>query len=304
MIELTKETLDRLYKKQKAMLSSGWIITIAVIFISQIVRMALYDVFTDRNVLNMIILFIDILPFIYIWYTTKKLIPSGHGKLLRKAFKVMQYDFMSESTVEMLYRFIGQASKYPEKIRLTGLLVTTYSLRGQYNEALNLLYAVDRSGFDKYPDVGMLFYSDIISIYCDLEDYDSALRAYADGERFIDAAAAKNYSCCVAAFTAMIDVEKARGNYRKALDLQLMHNEYQNLFNSSTGASQQGTPLSRLLNGATFASTAELFYLCGDIDNAAKYLDIGGPMLSASPSETERANKLSAKIREALGHRA
>ena len=302
MINLTKETLDRLYKKQKTMFSMGWIITIAVIILSEIGRIALRDVF-DKSTLNTIILIIDIMPFIYIGYTMKKLIPAGHGRLLRKVFKGLQYDFMSDNTVDMLYRSIGQAAKYPEKVRLTGLLVTTYVLRGQYNEALNLLYSVDRSGFDKYPDVGMLFYADIISIYCELEDYDSALRAYADGEKFIDDAAERNYTCCTTAFSVMICVENARGNYRKALDLRLILNEYQNLFNSTTGASQQGTPLNQIIRGLTFAETAELFYLCGDISNAAKYLDIGGPMLSASPAETENANKLSAKIREAMAQK-
>ncbi|MBQ5334193.1 MAG: hypothetical protein J6K92_13185, partial [Oscillospiraceae bacterium] len=135
MINLTKETLDRLYKKQKTMLSMGWIITIAVIVISEIARNMLYDVFPNKVALNSIILLIDIMPFIYIWYTIKKLIPAGHGKLLRKAIKVMQYDFISDNTVDMLYRLIGQAAKYTERVRLTGLLVTTYILRGQYNEA-------------------------------------------------------------------------------------------------------------------------------------------------------------------------
>ncbi|MGN0638623.1 MAG: hypothetical protein ACI4J0_09660 [Huintestinicola sp.] len=303
MINLTKETLDRLYKKQKTLISSWWIASISSIVICNIFLWIFSYKIPDRSVRNIIICIVTLIPVIYILCTMRTLIPAGHGRILRRVFKVLQYDFMSDSTVDMLYRSIGEAAKYPEKVRLTGLLVTTYILRGQYNEALNLLYSVDRSGFDKYPDVGMLFYTDIIAIYCELEDFDSALRAYADGEEFIDAAAERNYSCCTAAFSAMISVEKARGNYRKALDLRLILNEYQNLFNSSTGASQQGTPLSRIIRGATFAETAELFYLCGDLDNAAKYLDIGGPMLSASPAETEIANKLSAKIREAMAKR-
>lgn len=101
----------------------------------------------------------------------------------------------------------------------------------------------------------------------------------------------------------MINVEKARGNYRKALDLRLIKNEYENLFNSSTGASVQGTPLSRFLKGCVFVNSAELFYLCGDLDNAAKYLDIGGPMLSASVFYTNKANELSEKVRAAFAQR-
>ena len=59
MINLTKETLDRLYKKQKTMFSMGWIITIAVIFLSEIGRIALRDVF-DKSTLNTIILILGI----------------------------------------------------------------------------------------------------------------------------------------------------------------------------------------------------------------------------------------------------
>lgn len=303
MINLTKEALDRLYKKQKTMLSAGWIIIIAVFILSEAARQALDDVIADRVLLNMIILIIDILPFLYIGYTMKKLIPSGNSRLAKKAYRVLQQDFMSESSVEMLYRFIGQAGKYPEKVRLTLFLADIQAIRGNINEALQFLYSVDRSGFEQYPDIGMLFYTEIIEIYSQLEDYDSVLRAYADGESFIDRAAEKNYTCCITAFGAMINVEKARGNYRKALDLRLIKNEYENLFNSSTGASQQGTPLNRLLKGTVFMETAELFYLCGDLESAGKYLDIGGPMLSASPYQTKIANKLSAKIREAMAQR-
>ena len=302
MINLTKETLDRLYKKQKVMFSMGWIITIAVIFLSELGRIALRDVF-DKSTLNTIILIIDILPFIYIGYAWKKLIPAGNGKPVKKAFRVLQQDFTSESTVSMLYGSVGQAAKYPDKVRLTLLLANTQAIGGNVNEALQLLYSVDRSGFEKYPDVGMSFYGEIIETYSHVGDYDSVLRAYADGERFIEMAAERNYNCCTSAFSIMINVEKARGNYRKALDLRLIKNEYENLFNSTTGASQQGTPLSRFLKGAVFMETAELFYLCGDISNAAKYLDIGGPMLAASPAETENANKLSAKIREAMAQK-
>lgn len=305
MTDLTKETLDKLYKKQKRMFSACWIITIAVIFISDIARAALFDVFPDsKKLLNAIILIIDIMPFIYIGYAWKTLIPAGNGKIVKKAFKVLQKDFTSDSTVDMLYRSVGQAVKYPERVRLTLLIANTQSIRGNINEALQLLYSVDRSGFDKYPDVGMSFYGEIIETYSHVGDNDSVLRAFEDGKRFIETAAEKNYNCCTSAFAIMINVEKARGNYRKALDMRLIKNEYDNLFNSSEGASQQGTSLNRFLKGGVFMETAELFYLCGDIDNAAKYLDIGGPMLSASPAETERANKLSEKIREAMAQRA
>lgn len=299
MINLTKETLDKVYKKQKNMLSSWWIAGIVIFLLYYI----FLRIIPDRSLRYIILITLYALLIIYMRCTFKKLVMSGFSRLAKKAYKVVQQDFMSEGSVEMLYSYIGQAKKYPERVRLTLLLADIQTIRGNINEALQIIYSVDRSGFEKYPDLGMSFYSEIIEIYTHLEDYDSVLRAHSDGESFIDRAAEINYTCCITAFGAMINVEKARGNYRKALDLRLIQNEYQNLFNSSTGASQQGTPLDRFLKGAVFMETAELFYLCGDLENAAKYLDIGGPMLSASPHQTKIANKLSAQIREAMAQR-
>lgn len=302
-MNLTKETLDRLYKKQKTMLSAGWIVTIAVIVISEMIRITVSGTDMDTPALDLIILAIDILPFIYIGYTMKTIIPAGNMGNVRKAFKLLKNDFASDNAENTLYRFLGQTSKYPEKIRLTLLLADTLTIRGKVNEALQLLYSADRSGFEKYPDIGMSFYGEIIDIYSAIGDNDSVLRAYEDGKSFTERVGEKNYNCCITAFEIMINVEKARGNYRKALDLRLIKNEYENLFNSTTGASVQGAPLSIFLKGCIFMDSAELFYLCGDLENAAKYLDIGGPMLSASVFYTNKANELSEKVRAAFSQR-
>lgn len=150
-MDLTKETLDRLYKKQKTMLSAGWIITIAVIALTEVLRLLFKDIVTNRAAFNFIMLIIDILPIIYIVIMTKKLIPSGQSRRLRKVFKVMQQDPISDNTVNMLYRAIGEASKYPEKLRLTGLLVSVYSLRGQYREALIFFLPLTEAALKNIP---------------------------------------------------------------------------------------------------------------------------------------------------------
>ncbi len=302
-MNLTKETLDRLYKKQKTMMSVGWIVTIAVMVINEMIMISVRGTASDTPTLVLIILLTDIIPFVYIGYTLKVTIPAGNMGNVRKAFKLLRNDFASDNAENTLYRYLGQTSKYPEKIRLTLLLADTLTIRGKANEALQLLYSADRSGFEKYPDIGMSFYGEIIDIYSMIGDNDSILRAYEDGREFVEKAWEKNYNCCVTAFEIMIRVEKARGNYRRALDLRLIKNEYDNLFNSTTGASVQGTPLSIFLKGCIFMDSAELFYLCGDLENAAKYLDIGGPMLSASVSYTNKANELSEKIRAAFAQR-
>jgi len=303
MPNLNEEMLEKLYNSQKKRLALNWIITIAVIVLTSFIRLLFSDVFENSSSLILIHLLISIIPFIFIFYTYKKIIPAGNGGLVRKAYKVLQQDYSSEASVEMLYRFIGQSSKYPEKVRLTLLLADIQTLRGNINEALQLLYSVDRSGFDKYPDLGMSFYAEIISVYNNIDDSESVIRAYADSEIFMERAALNNYSCCITAFGAMTCVEKARGNYKRALELRLIRNKFENQFNSSIGASQQGTPLSRLISGSVFCETAELYYLCGDLDSAAKYLDIGGPMVSGCKFALEEANKLSEKLRTELNKR-
>lgn len=76
-----------------------------------------------------------------------------------------------------------------------------------------------------------------------------------------------------------------------------MKNEFENKVNTfiKSEAVNSTKPLNRYIHGVVFCDTAELFYLCGDYFNAGKYLDIGGPMLAASPYMTEKANELSQK---------
>ncbi len=304
MVEITKEKLEKLYKQQKSALGSFGVIAAACwlvcYFYFRILRKFVPESVT--GILTIIFIIVGIIPLIAIVPIKKKLIPAGHGKVVQEAFAVMQQDYMSERTVNVLFQKIGQASNYADKTMLTMLLANLYQIRGQLQDSIGMLNSVDRSQFVGYPTIGMSFYSSIVDVYDQLEDSESVLAAFRDAEPFINECAFRNYTCCNTAISIMVIVEKHRGNYRKALDLLLMQNDFMNQFNRTTGADQQGAPLSRLIKGETFLKTAELFYLCGDYANAGKYLDIGGPMLAGSPSETARANKLSEKIRAALNN--
>ncbi|MDE7295404.1 MAG: hypothetical protein K2N72_13355, partial [Oscillospiraceae bacterium] len=68
--------------------------------------------------------------------------------------------------------------------------------------------------------------------------------------------------------------------------------------NNSSG-NAQNYPLAQFTRGMVFISTAELYYLCGDLWEAGQSLDIGGPMVASCPFMLNRANALSAKIRQA-----
>lgn len=302
MVEITRERMELLYKAQKNTVASATVICIVGVAISTI----LYAIGEDmqgayRSVTLLLSFAFFIIPIGYTVIDCKKLIPPGNGKIVRAAFQSMRYDYLSDKTVNMLFESIGMAGNFADKTMLTLNLCDVYLFRGQVNEAISLVNSIDRSMFVHYPTIGMTFYEDVMSIYSALGDNNSVIAAFADGEKFIDESAFRNYICCKGALSAQIMYEKACGSYRRALQMQLMKNEFENNVtrdNNSSG-NAQNYPLAQFLRGTVFIDTAELYYLCGDLWEAGQSLDIGGPLVANCPFMLSRANDLSAKIRQA-----
>ncbi|MCM1579664.1 MAG: hypothetical protein NC078_12800, partial [Ruminococcus sp.] len=240
------------------------------------------------------------LSFGIMFFAKKKITPAGQGKEVQQAFNGIKNDFTSDRAVNALFEHMGRAANFADKTMITLYLGEVYLFRGQINDAISLYNSIERSRFMEYPTVGMSFYNDIIGLYSALEDTNSVLAAYSDAEVFVNECAFRNYACCQSALELLIDVEKARGNFGKALDMQLMKNDFANRFNNQTQAAAGTYPLKQFLDGLVFYKTAELFYLCGDYSAAGQALYLGGPMLGASPFYLEKANKLSAEIKEAM----
>lgn len=305
MVEITREKLEMQYRKQRGYMTKTSVVTVILMAVSIILMNIAQDMSSEGAAVNIlralaIVSFAGI--FIYAAYVKKRIIPQGTGSIVRQTVSQVKYNFTADSTVNFLYSQIGRAKNYPDKTMLTLFLADVYLFRGQINEAISMQNSVDRSKFFHYPNSGMSFYNDVISLYDAVGDSESVLAAYKDAEAFIDECAFRNYMTCRTALETMIMVEKARGNYRKALDMQLIKNEYENIFENDARkvGAVQTDPMTAFNRGMIFLSTAELFYLCGDAANAGKYLDIGGPMLSPSPFFLQRANELSGKIRQGL----
>lgn len=296
MVNITRDQLDRLYKKQKNSLTNCTAITTVCVILS--ISISRYNDGESAAVSLLCIILLFAAPLALVFYAKKKIIPPGNGKRVTEAMQSLQKDFISDRAVNMLYEKISRADGFAEKTRLILLLCDIYALRGQYREAIGMLNSVDRSQFKKYPAIGISFYDDTTSVYSELEDYDSVLLAYADAEPFIDYACQTNYLCASPAVNILIKVHFARKNYKAALDLRLMKNEFENLTMKMVTDQNGNTPLNNIIRGSVFCETAELFLRCGDIENAAKYLDIGGPMVAGSPAALAHANKLSAEIRD------
>lgn len=296
MVEITREMMDKLFKKQ----SSSLMLVLVLGAVMCAVGFIVITAFEGSISAVAIAVLLLAIPFFMYKHIKKKLIPAGYGKTVSRALQTMQNGFMWDGMVNVLFDMIGKADSFADKTILTLLLCDVYQMRGQISESISLLDSIDRSRFIEYPTVGLSFYNTVTDTYTVIGDNESVLAAFADAEPFINECASRNYACCNTALSIIIHGERAKGNYRRALELKLMKNDFENQLNSVTGTQPQTTALSQFIRGSVFFETAELFYLCGDYDSAAKYLDIGGPMLTASKYTLERANRLSAMIREKM----
>ncbi len=293
MLDITREQLEKLYNKQQFMIKA--------IVVYCCVTLVLYVVMRIAHIYALPVLLLSFILLIIITAAVrKKLIPAGHtSELVKEAYSSLQYDYYSDGALNMLFTKLGRAQNFPEKTYLTLFAAEIYMIRGEADKAIAMLGNVDRSEFVKYPTVGMSFYDDILSMYCQLGDYDSVMRAYRDGEPFIRECADRNYVLCNTAIEILIRAYTASGDPHHALELRLMKNDFQNRFKKSTSqmANQTTTPFKQFLDGIVFLDTAELYYMCGDKESAARAVDTAGPLVAKSPYYLDRANRLSAAIR-------
>lgn len=302
MIDITREQLERLYKKQKTSFAVNFGLCIGAGLVTFILGRLHRNGITVPGywIIQIAVL---IIPVVSLIYFKNKLIPKENtSKKVIEAYRYLQNDFMSDNAVSFLYQKMGESSSFPEKTLIMMFLAEVYLFRGQIDESVKLINSVDRTQLTKYPSVGMTVYSDIIGCYLEVGDKDSVLAAYRDAEPFIRECSGRNYQRCSSAVDLLSDVYLAAGNYRKALDLVLMRNDFMNQFETTAkkASAQQTAPLNAFLRGIQFYRTAELYYLNGEYQNAAKSLDTGGPMLAASQYFLRKANELSAKISQII----
>ncbi|MBR4224582.1 MAG: hypothetical protein IKR73_07210 [Oscillospiraceae bacterium] len=296
MLDISRDQLEKLYDRQQLIIKG-----VGAIAVIDIITYIVIRVFHMSGLLFLII--VNVVLFIAVLFAKKALIPEGQSsKVLKEAMTSLQYDHCSDRALDMLYSKMPMAQTFPEKAYLTLFVAETHMQRGEMDKAISTLDTIDRSQFIKYPNVGMSFYDDIVGLYYELGDYDSAMRAYKDGEPFIRECSQRNYSSCSTAIEILIHAYAASGDPRHALDLRLMKNDFQNRFNKDVEKKLDdgGTPLKMFLRGMVFLDTAELFYMCGDFTSAAQAVDNAGPLLTRTPFYLDRANRLSAAIRERM----
>ena len=294
MLTITREKYQQLYNEQQRSMKIVKAVGIAAPVIAVLILL-----FSHSVAASFFGIVLCVAPLIYIYKLREKLIPPGHGNNVKDVMNVMKYDLCSDKLVELIVRKINQTSEFCERTRLTILLADVYAMRGQINDSINVLYSVDKNMFRRYPAVGLSYFQDLISLYVQYEDYDNARAAFADAESFIAEYYDKNYIYCMTAVELLINANIAYGNYTDALILQTIQNDISRQYESSdTNKQTAGTPLQNFITGERYLATALIYYNLGDMQQAAKFVDMGGPMLANVPHEVERANTLSRKIRE------
>ena len=295
MIDILRDQLDRLYKKQSTLLRAVGIVSIGSIILDLVL-----EIFIDLPLIADLLI-IAVFPLIFIAAVRKDIIPENNAsKNVNEVMTYLKKDFTSDNAVNVLYTKIGAAATPVEKIQLICLLSDVYHFRDELQNSIALLNSVDRSVFRDHPSVGLTFYGEITGIYEDVGDYDSVLRAYNDAEPFIEECCRKNYILCSGCVSIMSVVYKASGDYKKALELHDLRSSYRKDLAQKTGNEGPhgfSSPLQRAIYACELLSSAELYYLNGMYDMAAQAVDTAGPMVTDCPNALRHANELSAKLR-------
>lgn len=288
MIKITENEMKRLHNK--------WLAKNLVlgIVLGALMCWAIYT--SDFGIAMVLLTVTAILAF--------AVISRGGGLRLLDALLQLKDDYISDKAVGRLTELMGKSKNFAERISVTLLLCDVYRYRGEIDRALQLINTVERERFFQYPSSGMNFYSCVMDIYDSVGDSESVLAAYRDGSAFIDECALRNINCCCIAARCFIDLQKAMGNYRAALEMQLLLNRFSSENGFSRQVSELGTAniknssYSDFLAGLELYRTAELALLVGNTPRAAEYIDRAGPVISRSSFYLEKANALSAKIRD------
>ena len=296
MIKITRELFQKLFDEYKGLMMLSRILAVGCPLLG-----FLFIYILDSTLSRMLVFCLCLTPIIAISFIRKRLIPPGYNNDVQSVMQTMKYDFLSDNIMNMIIYKMGQCKDYPSKCHLTFLLADVYELRGQMTEAINTIYSVDRSRFKEYPSIGMSFFNSLLDIYMQFDDKENAKAAFADAQNFIAECYDRSYVLCETASSIMINAYMAEDRYYEALELMKIKDEMKMKFKQTSAHKgfSEGTPLDKLDRGLTYIKLAELYYHCGDPVTASKYADMGGPLLTVSPHELERANRISAMIREA-----
>lgn len=202
------------------------------------------------------------------------------------------YHTMPESDVTMyqLNDAIIKCKNAAEKFYLQCLLAELAAGRGEIQNAEQIIYSADISIFEKNPKMAIPYFTVIIEIYDQAEDFDSVKRAYADGEVYFEKYADKNSEMYTLFLSSRIKFNMAYGNYGEA---ERLADFYLNIIElpKKTSAEYQN-----LMYGSQLAMAAECSYRNNNISAAAERCKNALALLPAGTYNAYKAEQLMEKI--------
>ncbi|MCM1494756.1 MAG: hypothetical protein NC089_03055 [Bacteroides sp.] len=300
MIEITKEEVERLFRQQQngpKVLQIVSIIMAAVLIVTICAGTAFLKQPVYLLLLGVVVL-LNILNFIFALLYDRRNIPKAMRYETVKIFnRQMNQDVCSDATVQMCMDGIRRARQYEEHAQLISYLGCIFLIRGQFGDAIQAMHSLDQTKFPSYPRTAMAYYFDLIELYYAMGDMQSVLAVYADAEAYFRMCYRKSYLNCLGMVGTLVCVHNARGEYQKALEYQLMRLDIEERFYEKSNQNPaQNTMLKQYVTGERYYNTACQYYLCGDFQNAAKYLQISTPLFGVSPYRIHCLNQLEAEI--------
>lgn len=299
MLSITKEEYEKLYKFQKNGLKIFNYISFAILIVSiplLLISNTFVTGYTKIVVLGVIFL-INALLMIATTIFRHKVIPKEYSSPnIQTAANLLRKDMTSDAMLSGCMQMLQNAVNFEEQATMIGHLACIFAIRGQHADAIQVMRRIDYSQFESHPRLAMRYFGDLIEIYSAMGDQQSVLAVYADAEPFIRKCYKTNYINCSCAVATLVYVHKAKGEYQKALEYQLMKTELEDdMFRKSA---QNPTQLQQYLAGDRYCTLAELYCLCGDYKNAKLMLDKGGPLIGITPYLVSYANGIAEKIQK------
>lgn len=300
MIEVTKEEFEKLFRKQQAGLKISQISIFVMVLNMTFIICSRTD-FQKRPVYLIFVggvFLCTILFFVFAQLYNLKNIPKAMRYESIKIFtRQINRDVCSDATVQMCIEGIRRAGRYEERAQLISYLGCIFLIRGQFGNAVQAMTSLDRTQFSVYPRTAMIYYADLIDIYYAMGDMQGVLTAYAEGEPYFRMCYQKSYLNCLGVTGALVCVHNARGEHQKALEYQLMKLDIEERFYEKTSRNPaQDTMLKQYITGERYYNTAYQYYLCGDFQNADKYLKISTTLFGITPYRINCLNQLAAEI--------
>lgn len=303
MLEITKEEFKLQHKKYYssiAMVGKLFIISL----VTHALGLLLFNrVFTGWMLIGIwcLLLAYDIFFIIYASYCNRRYIPIERKMPhIKKLTEQLKYDIRTDAVLQVFTDAFSKTNQYDEKIYIASLLANIYEIRGQFNDAIAVMQSIEHSQFEKYPEAAVSYFEEYMDIYAELKDWNSVIAIYRDAEPYFRRYYNQNYIYCISVIQSLIYLNWAYGYYEKALEYQLMRMEMSENLAKDTKKEQNMTILNQYVKGQHYYRAALCYYYCKDYENAAKYLNMGGPLLTITPYLTNQVNQLSAEIKKNL----